>query len=89
MITTLIFQTLLLLLALPLAVVDVVSTSILPAGVQDSIGMIIAMSMALDPIFPVVLLYTLVAMVISFEIWVMFYNVGMWIFDMVRHAIRG
>lgn len=77
------------LLSIPLGAVDVLANSILPSNFIDSLSMFVGMSYVFSPILPLDLIYGLIATVLTFEITVMIFKVGTWMFDVIRQTIRG
>ena len=76
-------------LTIPLAVLDVTVTNFVPEGFTDVLSTLIGYSYAFDAIFPVSWFWIIFSSFVAFEFTVMLFRGGMWLFDVLRHAIRG
>jgi len=76
-------------LSIPLAVIDLTATTVMPENFLTTLQTYIAYTYAFDAIFPVTWFWTFFAYMMAFETGVVLYRAGMWLFDVIRHAIRG
>jgi len=89
MITTSILMIIIGFLSIPLAVVSLTATSVMPENFLTALQTYIGYTYAFDAIFPVTWFWVFFAYMMAFETSVLLYRAGMWIFDIIRHALRG
>jgi len=89
MITSSIIMIIISFLSIPLAVINLTATTVMPENFIDTLQTYIGYTYAFNSIFPVTWFWTFFAYMMAFETGVILYRAGMWLFDVIRHGLRG
>jgi len=89
MITAGIINVVIILLSIPLGIATVAADSFIPDFVLTWLSTGVTYSYVFDPIVPISLMWTLFSSALGFELTIIAYKSGMWLFDIIRHAVRG